>query len=133
MQTPGPPFLPDEVGKAVKARIIFVRHGATMSSEDNLLMGSRDEELTTLGEMQANKAAELIMDLKVGSFCEIQKNKRNRCYNGLPDLGAFQGCFAAHVHLFQHQSSISKASAASSNVRIWMRKCIIHLDQMVCC
>ena len=68
MQTPGPPFIPDEVGVGVKARIIFVQHGATMSSEDNLLMGNKDEDLTTLGEMQANKVAELIMDLKA-SFC----------------------------------------------------------------
>ena len=65
LQTPGPPFLPDEVGVKVKARITFVQHGATLSSEDNLLMGLRDEALSTLGEMQANKAAELLMDLKV--------------------------------------------------------------------
>ena len=65
VQTPGPPFLPDEVGVKAKARIIFAQHGATMSSEDNLLMGSKDEELTTLGDMQASKVAELIMDLQV--------------------------------------------------------------------
>ena len=65
MQTPGPPFLPDEVGVGVKARIIFVQHGATMSSEDSLLMGTKDEELTTLGDMQASKVAELIMDVQV--------------------------------------------------------------------
>lgn len=64
-QTPGPPFMPDEVGVGVKARIIFVQHGATMSSEDSLLMGTKDEELTTLGDMQASKVAELIMDVKV--------------------------------------------------------------------
>lgn len=64
-QTPGPPFVPDEAGKKVNARIVFVQHGATTSSEDNLLMGSKDEELTTLGEMQAAKAAELLMDLKI--------------------------------------------------------------------
>jgi hypothetical protein len=66
LQTPGPPFIPDEAGKGVNARIIFVQHGATLSSEDNLLMGIRDEAPSTLGEMQANKAAELLMDLKVG-------------------------------------------------------------------
>lgn len=65
VQTPGPPFLPDEVGVKAKARIIFAQHGATMSSEDNLLMGSKDEEMTTLGDMQASKVAELIMDLQV--------------------------------------------------------------------
>ena len=65
MQTPGPPFLPDEVGVKAKARIIFAQHGATMSSEDNLLMGIKDEQLTTLGDMQASKVAELIMDLQV--------------------------------------------------------------------
>lgn len=68
LQTPGPPFIPDEAGKGVKARIIFVQHGATLSSEDNLLMGARDEEPSTLGEMQANKAAELLMDLQVSFF-----------------------------------------------------------------
>ena len=68
VQTPGPPFIPDEVGKGVKGRIIFVQHGATMSSEDNLLMGKKDEDMTTLGEMQATKVAELIMDLKVCWF-----------------------------------------------------------------
>lgn len=65
LQTPGPPFVPDETGKGVNARIIFVQHGATLSSEDNLLMGAQDEVLSTLGQMQANKAAELVMDLKV--------------------------------------------------------------------
>ena len=66
LQTPGPPFIPDEAGKGVNARIIFVQHGATLSSEDNLLMGTRDEAPSTLGDMQINKAAELLMDLKVG-------------------------------------------------------------------
>lgn len=64
-QTPGPPFIPDEAGKKVNARIIFVQHGATLSSEDNLLMGTRDEAPSTLGDMQITKAAELLMDLKV--------------------------------------------------------------------
>lgn len=73
LQTPGPPFVPDEAGKAVNARIVFVQHGATHSSEDNLLEGTRNEELSTLGDMQANKAAELLMDLKVDtcSFCSF--------------------------------------------------------------
>ena len=66
LQTPGPPFIPDEAGKKVNARIIFVQHGATLSSEDNLLMGTRDEAPSTLGDMQITKAAELLMDLKVG-------------------------------------------------------------------
>ena len=74
LQTPGPPFVPDEAGKKVNARIVFVQHGATTSSEDNLLMGSKDEELTTLGEMQAAKAAELLMDLKA-SFSPLSPSK----------------------------------------------------------
>lgn len=53
------------MGVGVKGRIIFVRHGATFSSEDQLLMGTKNEELSTLGELQAGKTAELIMDLKV--------------------------------------------------------------------
>ena len=65
VQSPGPPFVPDEIGKGVKARIVFVRHGATNSSEDQLLMGVKDEEVSTLGEMQNAKTAELIMDIKV--------------------------------------------------------------------
>lgn len=40
MPSPGPPFQPDEVEVGVKARNIFVRHGATLSSADWLLLGT---------------------------------------------------------------------------------------------
>ena len=48
------------------ARIVMIRHGATYSAEDGLLLGRKDEALTPLGEVQANKTAELLMDMKVG-------------------------------------------------------------------
>ncbi len=44
----------------------MIRHGATYSTEDGLLLGRKDEALTPLGEVQANKTAELLMDMKVG-------------------------------------------------------------------
>ena len=67
LQSPGPPFTPeDSSGPKPTARIVMIRHGATYSTEDGLLLGRKDEALTPLGEVQANKTAELLMDMKVG-------------------------------------------------------------------
>lgn len=84
MQSPGPPFVPDEIGKGVKARIVFVRHGATNSSEDQLLMGMKDEELSTLGEMQNAKTAELIMDIKVPAGLQCHDAQHPTCVSPAP-------------------------------------------------
>ena len=59
---PGPPYSSDKVA----ARIVMVRCGETPNSGQGLLLGTRDEELTILGDVQGQKAAELLMDLKVG-------------------------------------------------------------------
>ena len=71
----------------MNARIVFVQHGATLSSEDNLLEGTRNEELSTLGDMQANKAAELLMDLKVDT-CSLSTTCPAPSHAGCQVLGA---------------------------------------------
>eukprot|EP00891_Asterochloris_glomerata_P007803 jgi/Astpho2/7803/Aster-06094 len=67
--SPGPPFTPEDssVPKPT-ARIVMIRHGATYSTEDGLLLGRKDEALTPLGEVQANKTAELLMDMKIDTL-----------------------------------------------------------------
>ena len=64
LQMPGPPYSSDKVA----ARIVMVRCGETPNSGRGLLLGTRDEELTILGDVQAQKAAELLMDLRVSVF-----------------------------------------------------------------
>lgn len=45
--------------------MVLVRHGATYSTEDGLLSGTSDEEASTLGEVQNEKTAEMLMDLEL--------------------------------------------------------------------
>ena len=63
VQMPGPPYSADRVG----GRIVMVRCGETQNSGHGKLLGTRDEELTILGDVQAQKAAELLMDLQASS------------------------------------------------------------------
>ncbi len=65
MQAPGRPFTPSAETERDIPRIILVRNGATVSSEDGIMMGSGNDPLTTLGEIQAQKTGEVLMDLKV--------------------------------------------------------------------
>ena len=60
---PGPPYSADRVA----GRIIMVRCGETQNSGHGVLCGTRDEELTILGDVQAQKAAELLMDVRVSA------------------------------------------------------------------
>ena len=68
MQAPGRPFTPTAETEQGIPRIVLVRNGATVSSEDGIMMGSGNDPLTTLGEIQAQKTGEVLMDLKVISM-----------------------------------------------------------------
>ena len=46
------------------SRIVLVR-GGTVGGTEGRLLGRSNEELSTLGQAQARKAAELLLDLKV--------------------------------------------------------------------
>jgi broad specificity phosphatase PhoE len=46
-------------------RIILLRHAATISSEENLLPNSTDEPCSSLGEVQAIKTGEFLMDSRI--------------------------------------------------------------------
>lgn len=65
IQAPGRPFTPTADSERDLPRIVLVRNGATVSSEDGIMMGSGNDPLTTLGEIQAQKTGEVLMDLKV--------------------------------------------------------------------
>lgn len=70
LQSPGRPYQPDGAGRQAKARIVLVRHAATDSTVDGILLGMSDEKLSSLGTVQAGKAAEFLMDMKVSmQFC----------------------------------------------------------------
>jgi hypothetical protein len=63
MQSPGQDFLVNHArAKLAKRRIILVRHAATVSTEENLLPNSVDEPCSSLGEVQAIKLGEFLMD-----------------------------------------------------------------------
>ena len=62
VQSPGSPFGTPKPGSG---RIIIVRTGNAEGSMEGLLLGVRDDPLSTLGRVQGAKAAELLMDVKV--------------------------------------------------------------------
>ena len=63
MQTPGSPFGGDAL-KPGMSRIVLVR-GGSVGGRDGRLLGRSDEELSTMGRAQSQKAAELLLDTKV--------------------------------------------------------------------
>ena len=78
LQSPGSPFGNPKPGSG---RIILVRTGAAEGSKEGLLLGVRDDPLSPLGRVQSSKAAELMMDTKVGrhTFCRVFA--ANHCYD----------------------------------------------------
>ena len=65
MQSPGRQFLVDGPSAAPPKRIVLVRHAATASSEETRLHRDMDEPCSSLGEVQAVKVAEFLMDAAV--------------------------------------------------------------------
>lgn len=65
-QSSDPPFRPSGAGRPTKCRLVLMRNGGTESSEQGLVLGRRDETSSTLGDIHAQKTAELLLDLKVG-------------------------------------------------------------------
>ena len=62
LQSPGSPFGTPKPGSG---RIVLVRTGAAEGHREGLLLGVRDDPLSTLGRVQGSKAAELMMEVKV--------------------------------------------------------------------
>lgn len=62
VQSPGRQFLIDVPGEVPRKRIVLVRHAATVSSEETRLHRTTDEPCSSLGEVQAVKVAEFLMD-----------------------------------------------------------------------
>jgi len=64
--SPGSPF-EESAGRATGMRVVLVRHGATYTTEDGIMLGlsKEAEELSALGHVQARKTAELLMDAKI--------------------------------------------------------------------
>lgn len=68
VQSPGRQFLIDAPGEAPRKRIVLVRHAATASSEETRLHSDADEPCSSLGEVQAVKAAEFLMDAAIDNL-----------------------------------------------------------------
>ena len=64
MQSPGPPFGSAGFMSKGSGRLLLLRGGATEGPEGRLL-GRGNDRLSTLGQIQAQKAAELLMELEV--------------------------------------------------------------------
>lgn len=67
-QSPGRPFEADGAGVASSGRLILIRHAATHATEDGLLPGTTDDRCSALGEVQAHKAAEFLMDVRLDTL-----------------------------------------------------------------
>jgi hypothetical protein len=55
---------------------VLIRHAATDADAKGLLLGSRDEPLSGLGNVQAGKVAEFLLDMKV-RCCFVQCHAKN--------------------------------------------------------
>ena len=69
VQSPGSPFGSPKPGSG---RIILVRTGNAEGAMEGLLLGVRDDPLSTLGRVQGSKAAELLMDVKVSRLSPLR-------------------------------------------------------------
>lgn len=56
------------------SRLVLVR-GGTVGGTEGRLLGRSNEELSSLGQAQARKAAELLLDLKVDPFAGSYKSR----------------------------------------------------------
>lgn len=65
LQSPGRPFEADTAKTPPCARIVLVRHAATEQTEAGVLMGTQDRACSSLGQVQAHKAGEFLMDMRV--------------------------------------------------------------------
>ncbi len=63
MQAPGSPF---GAAKPGNGRLVLVRVGVAEGFKEGTLLGTRNDPLSTLGRVQGQKAAELLMDIQVG-------------------------------------------------------------------
>ena len=63
LQAPGSPF---GTAKPGNGRLVLVRVGVAEGFKEGMLLGTRNDPLSTLGRVQGQKAAELLMDIQVG-------------------------------------------------------------------
>jgi hypothetical protein len=69
MQSPGQEFVIGKLGAIhTKKRIMLLRHAATVSTEESLLPDSVDEPCSALGEVQAIKLGEFLMDTRIDTL-----------------------------------------------------------------
>lgn len=92
LQSPGPPFGSDAFLGAGAGRVVLVRAGATEGPEGRL-MGRGTDNLSTLGQIQAQKAGELLMDLQVSASCF------QVCSDGSPLQGRLDAIASVIGHL----------------------------------
>lgn len=62
LQAPGSPFGSAKPGNG---RLVLVRVGVAEGFKEGTLLGTRNDPLSTLGRVQGQKAAELLMDIQV--------------------------------------------------------------------
>jgi broad specificity phosphatase PhoE len=120
MQATSRQMLGDPGSQAAKKRLILVRHAATVSSEETRLHESMDEPCSALGEVQAMKVGEFLMDVPVDNLlvspaeravftaaaiakCQSLASNRAPRLQMLDDLrnvsvGEFSGRLAKEVH-----------------------------------
>ncbi|KAL0369563.1 UNVERIFIED_CONTAM: 2-carboxy-D-arabinitol-1-phosphatase [Sesamum angustifolium] len=67
-QTPSSPVAGSSGGRKPSMRIILVSHGTSQNDGEGGIPFSRDSPMNMLGVIQAQKTAELLLDVKVGSI-----------------------------------------------------------------
>ena len=82
-QSPGPPFGSAKPGAG---RVVLVRAGSAQGYAEGTLLGTRDDPLSTLGRVHAQKTAELLMDIEVGAPPSVPPLTTFQCAR-LGDIG----------------------------------------------
>ncbi|CAL5219736.1 g1633 [Coccomyxa viridis] len=87
-QSPGSPFGTPKPGSG---RIVLVRTGAAEGHREGLLLGVRDDPLSTLGRVQGSKAAELMMEVKVDEIYSSPLTRAKETAQSIADLQSLAG------------------------------------------
>ncbi|KAF6263231.1 phosphoglycerate mutase-like protein [Scenedesmus sp. NREL 46B-D3] len=108
-QSPGRPYAADAGGRPPCGRLVLIRHAATDADAKGLLLGSRDEPLNGLGNVQAGKVAEFLLDMKVHS---VMTSPARRC------LSTAQLVAQLQVEASRMGSAVAAGSQASKPPRV---------------
>ncbi|BDA42581.1 probable phosphoglycerate mutase GpmB at N-terminal half [Coccomyxa sp. Obi] len=87
-QAPGSPFGAPKPGNG---RLVLVRVGVAEGFKEGMLLGMRNDPLSTLGKVQGQKAAELLMDIQVDAMFSSPVKRAMENARTIADLQSLAG------------------------------------------